>query len=121
MQQKRACSTEINDKLLASASILKETVDTFTEGNTQENHLTRFRLQENRQVCIAFRNFSFFQKFKECPLRINVLLYYVNNTAYFNEEVASQIWSEQEDKNVKRALLKLTCMRNPVKNGVTMS
>ena len=116
-KQKRACSTETNDQQLASGNILKE-----TEGNTQENHLlTRFRLEENEQACIAFRNISFIQKFKECPLKIKVLLYDVNNTAYFNEEVASKIGSGQADQNVKRALLESTCIRNPVKNGVTMS
>ena len=120
-KQKRACSTETNDQQLVSASILKETVDSFTEGNTQEHHLTRFRLEENGQACIAFRNISFIQKFKESPLKITVLLYDINNTAYFNKEVASKIWSGQEDQNVKRALLESTCMRNPAKNGVTMS
>ena len=85
------------------------------------NHLTRFRLEENGQVCIAFRNISFIQKFKECPLRIKVLLYDVNNTACFNKELASKIGSGQEDQNIKRAPLESTCMRNPVKNGVTVS
>ena len=114
-KQKRACRTETNDQQLASASILKETVDSFTGGNTQENHLTRFRLEENEQACIAFRNISFIQKFKACPLKIKVLLYDVYNTAYFNEEVASKIGSGQADQNVKRALLESTCIRNPVK------
>ena len=40
---------------------------------------------------------------------------------FFNEEVASKIENGQEDQNVKRALRESTCMRNPVKNGVTMS
>ena len=120
-KHKRDCSTETNDQQLASASILKETVASFTEGNTQENHLTRFRLEENGQACIAIRNISFIQKFKECPSKIKVLLYDVNNTAYFNEEVTSKIWSGQEDQNDQRALLESTCMRNPVKNGVTVS
>ena len=69
-KQKRTCRTETNDQQLASASILKETVNSFTEGNMQENHLTRFRLEENEQACIAIRNISFIQKFKECPLKI---------------------------------------------------
>ena len=120
-KQKRACSTETNDKQQASAGVFIETVDSFTEGNTQQNHFTRFSLEENGQACIAFRNTSFIQKFKECPFKIKVLLYYVNNTAYFNEEVASKIGSGQEDQNIKRVLLEMTCMRNPVKNGVTMS
>ena len=55
------------------------------------------------------------------PIKIKVLLYYVNKTAYFNEELASKIWSGQEDQNIKRELLETTCMRNPVKNGVTVS
>ena len=97
-----------------------ETVDSFTEGNTQENHLTRFSLEENGQACFAFCKISFIQKFKECPLKIKVLLYDVNNTAYFNEELASKIGSGQEDQNIKPALLETTCMRNPVKNGVTV-
>ena len=120
-KQKRDCSTETNDQQLASASIVKEVVASFTEGNTLEHHLTRFRLEENGQACIAFHNISFIQKFKECPSKIKVLLYDVNNTAYFNEEVTSKIWSGQEDQNVKRALLESTCMRNKVKNGVTVS
>ena len=70
---------------------------------------------------LLFRNISFIQKFKECPFKIKVLLFDVNNTAYFNEEVASKIGSGQADQNVKRALLESTCIRNPVKNGVTMS
>ena len=57
------------------------------------NHLTRFRLEENGQACIAFSQFSFIQIFKECQLRIKVLLYDVNNTAYFNEELALKIRS----------------------------
>ena len=120
-KEKHACSTDTNEQQLASAGILIETVDSFTEGNTDGNHLTRLRLEEIGQACIVFRNISFIQKFKECPLRINVLLYDVNNTAYFNEEVASKIGSGQEDQNVKRALLESTCMRNPAKNGVTVS
>ena len=40
---------------------------------------------------------------------------------FFNEEVASKKENGQEDQNVKRALRESTCMRNPVKNGVTMS
>ena len=48
-------------------------------------------------------------------------MYDVNNTAYFNEEVASKIGSGQADQIVKRALLESTCIRNPVKNDVTMS
>ena len=78
-------------------------------------------MEENERACIAFRNISFIQKFKECPLKKKVLLYDVNNTAYFNEEVASKIGSGQVDQNVKRALLESTCIRNPVKNGVRMS
>ena len=66
--------------------------------------------------------FSFIQKFKECQLRIKVLLYDVNNTAYFNEELSSKIRSGQEDQSVKQALLESTCMRrNPAKNGVFVS
>ena len=113
-KQKSACSTETNDQQLASASIVKETVASFTEGNTLEHHLTRFRLEENGHAFIAFRNISFIQKFKECPLKIKVFLYDVNNTAYFNEEIASKIGSGQADQNVKRALLESTCIRNPV-------
>ena len=120
-RNKSACSTETNNQQLASAGVLIETVDSFTEGNTQKKHLTRFSLEENGQACFAFCKISFIQKFKECPLKIKVLLYDVNNTAYFNEELASKIGSGQEDQNIKRALLETTCMRNPVKNGVTVS
>ena len=48
------------------------------------------------------------------------MLHDVNNTAYFNKEVASKIGSRQEGQNAKRAVLESTCMRNPVKNAATM-
>ena len=73
-KQKRACSTETNDQQQASAGVLIETVDSFTEGNTQENHLTRFSLEENGQACFDFCKISFIQKFKECPLKIKGLV-----------------------------------------------
>ena len=73
-KQKLACSTETNDQQLASAGILKETVDSFTEGNTQEHQLTRFRLEENGQACIAIRNISFNSKFKESLLKTKGLV-----------------------------------------------